>query len=235
VIKKTKTTGIGYYSVRDDISFVSLTVEEERALFIKWREEKNYAARDEIIARHLLYAACEAGKRAPDWIEKDEAISAANAALMKAVARFNPNYGSRFSAYVRKFIRGEIVALCRSKNPVKVPAEWQAEHAIPLDNMDPNMVTPDFQLSEEHPVEGDDHKANQLVKLRLALRRKWITPIERHVIMEHNFNGKDYQTIADEMPKSLVPRASRQRVGQIHKKACAKLKTLLAQYGVDGL
>lgn len=232
MIKKTQITGEGYYAPGDDISFVGLTVDEEQALFKEWQTKQNYKARDEIIARHLLFTANLAVKCAPGWLEKDVAISAGNVALMKAIGRFKRAHGARFSVFLRKFVRGEVVAECRRKNAVKFPQGRVTEPSVQLDSLDPKMIVPDYDTTEDHPVEAEDHQARQLEKLRCALRRSWVTDVERHVITEHHFGGKDYQTIADEMPKALAKRGlSRQRIGQIHKRVCKKLRTLMEQYG----
>lgn len=236
MIKKMKLTGEGYYSQGDNISFQNLTVEEEKTLFLEWQKGENYESRDKIIKHHLLFVACEAVKCAPSWLEKDEAISAGNAALMRAIDKFDCTRGFRFSVYLKKFIRGEVISLCRGKNPVRFPEGRKTEPAATLDNLDPELITPDYETQVE-PIAGDEeHRELQLRKLKQALQRSWISPIERHVALEHNFEGKDYQTIATEMPKSLSARTvTRQRIGQIHKRVCAKLRTLMEQYGVDGL
>lgn len=103
-----------YYSADQDIHFVMTTPEEEKALFLKARAgcEKS---RTFLIHNHLLFAAMRAQSITRGTLPKDEVISAANFAVMKAFEAFDPNLGFRFTTYLRPFLRGEISALWTSK------------------------------------------------------------------------------------------------------------------------
>src|SRR6185369_9209669 len=95
--------------------FRMTTPEEETDLFTKARAGCE-TSREFLIRNHLLFALmqamkCVKGGRLP----KDEIISAANFAVMKAFQSFDHTRGKRFTAYLKKFIRGEIADLWASK------------------------------------------------------------------------------------------------------------------------
>lgn len=103
-----------YYSEGQDITFVMTTPQEERDLFEK-AHNGDEEAREFLIRNHLLFALRKANQMVRGALPKNEVISAANYAVMKAFGMFKPALGHRFSTYLHKFIKGEISQLWKSK------------------------------------------------------------------------------------------------------------------------
>lgn len=126
-----------YYSPDQDLHFKLTTEAEERSLFLQARAGDEIA-REFLIHNHLLFAATTARRMVKGRLPEDEVISAANAALMNAFEKFDPNYGTRFTTYLRPFIRGAICQLWRSKNPVRYGDQFpdaDAEHVHVFDKV----------------------------------------------------------------------------------------------------
>lgn len=239
MIKRRSPESTGYYSLTDVVAYRRMSYKEERELFIRYKRDGDIEARDEVLTNQLLFVAKEAIKIAPPWLRMNEVVSAANAALMCAAEKFDPTKGSRFASYVRKFIRGEVVRVCRDKAPVYYPngkevpgaVTWADQEVEPTD-----AITPTDHLQPSDACEQRDHLEFVQGAIRLSLNEPNITPIEQHVILQHFFEKKTYKRIAEEMPKSLVDKIlTRQRIGQIKTKACKKLKTNLAKHGIWGV
>ncbi len=109
-----------YYSKGQDIHFRMTTPEEETELF-KRAKKGDETAREFLITNHLLFAAMQAQQLVAGRLPKDEVISAANYAVMKAYQKFDPSLGYRFTTYLRPFIRGEVSSLWKSKFTGNVP------------------------------------------------------------------------------------------------------------------
>lgn len=115
-----------YY--RQDIPYTSMTRAEEIELFDKYYRGRSKKARDRIIFNHLRLAVLLAMRQAPKRsLPEDEAVSAANAGLMRAITskRFNPRNkgGVRFAAYAQKFIRGEVLRVFDRRRSFIGPAD----------------------------------------------------------------------------------------------------------------
>jgi len=109
-----------YYSADQDITFRMTTPEEETDFFVR-AKSGDEAAFNFVIHNHLLFAAMQAQAQVKGVLSKNEVISAANMAVMKAYQTFDPAKGYRFTTYLRPFIRGEVSALWRSKFSGGVP------------------------------------------------------------------------------------------------------------------
>lgn len=108
------TTTHRYYSDDQDITFRMTSPEEETALFLK-AKAGDLEAFTFVIQNHLLFALMQAQASVKGSLPRNEVISAANFAVMKAYQTFDPLRGFRFTTYLRPFIRGEVSALWRSK------------------------------------------------------------------------------------------------------------------------
>lgn len=111
-----------YYSADQSIRFEMWTQEEEARIFNEGKAG-NEEARNKFIHNHLLFAMMEAGRKSEGRLPRDEMTSAANFAVMKAMQRFDPSLGWRFTTYLRRFIEGEIAALWKSKFSCKNVAD----------------------------------------------------------------------------------------------------------------
>lgn len=103
-----------YYRETDDISFISLTAEEEKNLFATFYgtdEKASDAARERLILQHLKLVAKLSLGYAKRALQDDYAISAGNEGLLQALdcKKFQPGRGARFASYLRSFVRGKVI------------------------------------------------------------------------------------------------------------------------------
>lgn len=114
-----------YYSAQDNISFIPLTRDEEKALFSRYYASPaetmtadSVKARDEIVARHLKLVAKLSLQFAKGCLRDDDAISAGNFGLLQALGarKFDSSFGVLFSSYLRAYVRGQVLAALRENN-----------------------------------------------------------------------------------------------------------------------
>jgi RNA polymerase sigma factor (sigma-70 family) len=109
-----------YYSADQDIRFRMTEPQEERDLFVK-AKAGDEEAREFIIRNHLLWVQMESLRIAGNGLDRDEVVSAGNAALMEAYNRFDVTKGFRFTTYLRPYLQGAIAELWSSKFNGTVP------------------------------------------------------------------------------------------------------------------
>ncbi len=103
--------------------FSLLTAERERHLARQMREHDCQQSRDEMITSNLRLVISIAKRYVGRGLSLDELIAEGNLGLIKAVDRFDPEIGTRFSTYATWWIRQTIRrALINARNPVHVPA-----------------------------------------------------------------------------------------------------------------
>lgn len=207
-----------YYQNGEDLKYRPTTLEQEQDLFRKMKSG-DATAREFLVKNHLLFAANQARRMVRGRLPEDEAISAANFALMSALDRFDPERGVRFTVYLRFLIKEEISNLWKSKNPVDFKDHYppdNGEFALPLE--------PD---SEDHPLENTDH-ADYMKKV-LILCADALKLAERDLIQKMYVEGL---TMADVGRLRGVTRAS---IHKIHGQVLAKLKRALKRKGITNL
>lgn len=214
-----------YYPENTDLRYTPTTHEEERALFAKARAG-DAEAREFIIKNHLLFAAIQGRRWAYGKLSEDEVVSAANLAVMMAIDKFDHTRPQRFTAYLRPFIRGQIANLWRSKNAFGEHAPEFPEKS--LENA--RMQDVDEELSEDHPVEEDDHR--RFILGLLEKSKGLLTDMEREVIRRY-FN-EDPEQLANIGDDHNLTRA---RIHQIKDSALKKLRREMARnlkkFGVE--
>lgn len=84
-----------------------LLTEEEESIYCK-NMRKNVAMRHKVATSHLRLAASIARQFEGYGFPHDELIQEANIGLMKAIDRFDPENGAKFSTYAQQWIRAEI-------------------------------------------------------------------------------------------------------------------------------
>lgn len=207
-----------YYSDDQDIRFVMTTPEEETRLFAAARGGDE-SAREFLIRNHLLFAAMHAQRLSRGRLPKDEVISAANFALMKAFTAFNHSAGFRFTTYLRPFIRGAISALWKSK--------------FSCGTLDPSAGGQ--SLPDGCPVEQvvDESATVEELDLKSVGREALLAALEKledrcaEVIRLRYFEGLSFAAIGKKWGVTReAPRAT-------HAKALAKLRWLLRHEGLE--
>src|SRR5919197_5267011 len=89
-------------------SFPVLTAEEEYALAKRWRNDADHAAAQRLAASHLRLVAKIAARYRGYGLPMPDLISEGNLGVMRALSRFDPDRGFRFSTYAVWWIRAAI-------------------------------------------------------------------------------------------------------------------------------
>lgn len=141
--RKYRNNSPRYYPDGTDLSYTDITHERERELFTA-AKAGDETAREFLIKNHLLYTLNQGRRWSHGKLPEDEVASAANAALMHAIDRFDPSRPNRFTSYLQWFVRRWMVDLWRSKNIVDQPKFGEDGS---------NAVS--FDVSNCHTVEGN--------------------------------------------------------------------------------
>lgn len=236
---------MSYYSETDDISFVPLTVEEERSLFTKFYAggPDALASRDELIARHLRLTAKLSLTYAKHSLPDDDAISAGNTGLMQALEcrKFDPNRGFRFASYLRPYVRGQVFAAmrfrCEGHEATKSDHQCLPEgaaitgaHGCSIDH-NPGLrgsggakVGPVKKSWEEETAVDHGYESLQITRERRAAIEKALStlkPMEAIAIRGVELQGLNYEEVARKHG------VSRQAVHQAYSRGMKKLTALL--------
>ena len=90
---------------------------DEKALWVRWREHGDQAAREDLILRHMRVVKYVAGRMAihvPSSVEMNDLISWGILGLLDAVEKFDHNQDIKFSTYASIRIRGAIIDQIRA-------------------------------------------------------------------------------------------------------------------------
>lgn len=103
--------------------------EEESALWRRWTESRDAAARSELIARYLWLARTAASQALRDRsfdadLDRSELVQMATVGLMESVDRYDPDRGVPFSAYAKKRIHGALVDGIDRSSEYRAQSSW---------------------------------------------------------------------------------------------------------------
>jgi len=99
-----------------------LSPEEERDLALRWRGKREMVARDRLITAHLDMVRGAIGRIRGAVVSREDLFQDGVLGLFKAVDRFDPEEGTRFSTYAAFWIRAEIQnSLGAGSGPVRIP------------------------------------------------------------------------------------------------------------------
>jgi RNA polymerase sigma-32 factor len=83
-----------------------LSREREHELAVRWRDERNLAARDELVACNLRHVTAVASRfRRQTAVSFDELVAEGNIGLLQALDKFDPDQGTRFITYAVYWVR----------------------------------------------------------------------------------------------------------------------------------
>ena len=88
--------------------FPMLTLEEEQALALRWRNTRHEPSADRLVTSHLRLVAKIAMGYRGYGLPLNELISEGNVGMMQAVRRFDPDRGFRLATYAMWWIRASI-------------------------------------------------------------------------------------------------------------------------------
>jgi len=104
-----------------------LTPEQERDLALRWRDERDEAARDRIVNAHLDLVRGVLGRLKGTDLSREDLFQDGVIGLIKAVDRFDPDEGVRFSTYATYWVRAEIqTSMGLETGPVRIPRSHES-------------------------------------------------------------------------------------------------------------
>jgi len=217
-----------YYPPNTDLSFEGPTLEEERELFRKMKKG-DAAARELIIKNHLLFVANEARKLARGKFPDNDVVSAANEALMEAVDRghFDFDRGSRFTGYLRPFIRGAISELWKERarslglpetrdgaqDNQPVPMSWDSSEGVPV-----------VPTTVDHEFEEQEYSV--FIRAALEKCRACLTAREKTIVRYVYDEGWNLAQVGRKL------KVTRERIRQMHVEILAKLQREMKKQGI---
>jgi RNA polymerase sigma-32 factor len=89
--------------------FSPLTRDRERELALRWKQDRDTTAADELVKAHLRYVVATAVKFRRYGIPLDELIAEGNFGVVHALGKFDPERGTRFVTYAAYWIRAYIL------------------------------------------------------------------------------------------------------------------------------
>ncbi len=104
---------------------------EDLSLFREFVATGRRDLRNQLVERHMGFAAHIAGRFRRTAVRDDDLRQVAMLGLVKAVDRFDPEYGSTFSAFAGRTIEGELKRWFRDKSwAVRVPRSAKELHLL---------------------------------------------------------------------------------------------------------
>lgn len=107
-----------------------LKPEEEKILTMHWHRDRNRNAANQLVSAHLRLVVKMAKKYQSYGLQIEDLISEGNLGLMKALEKFDPDRGFRFSTYARWWIKAALIDyVLRSWSMVKL-GTWEAQKKL---------------------------------------------------------------------------------------------------------
>ncbi|MFL6676162.1 MAG: sigma-70 family RNA polymerase sigma factor [Massilia sp.] len=228
---------------------------EEGGLWEHWRIHGDMQAREALARLYVPYARALAAKaysrRATDELEFDEYLQFATVGMMESLDRFDPAQGVLFKTFATRRITGAILdgvqtlseryqQLALSRRIAKERLESLAEEttAASPETMLRELagigigLALGFILDGTGMVESQDAASPDTTYTSLELRQfrhhvaevlKQLTAREQEVIKMHYFNSVSFDEIARHLE------LTKGRISQLHKRAIARLRSLLTK------
>ncbi len=89
--------------------FSPLSRDRERELALRWKDQRDASAADELVKAHLRYVVATAIKFRRYGIALDELIAEGSFGVVHALGKFDPDRGTRFVTYAAYWIRAYIL------------------------------------------------------------------------------------------------------------------------------
>ena len=98
----------GHKLLREMQAFPVFSLEDERELSHRWRDQNDATAANKIVTAHLRLVAKIAAGYQGYGLPVDDLVSEGSLGLMQALRRFDPDRGTRFATYAMWWIRAAI-------------------------------------------------------------------------------------------------------------------------------
>ena len=181
-------------------------------------------AKDKLILHNMRLVAHVAKKYQSSEEEMDDLISIGTIGLLKAVASFKPDYGSRFATYAIRCIENELLMHFRSKK--KTRNEVSLFEPIGTDK-DGNQIQL-VDVLELNEADISDHVLKQDQISRIMSNIEKVLTRREYLIIKRRF-GLDGEEECTQREISEQLNISRSYVSRIEKKALIKLQKLIVE------
>jgi RNA polymerase primary sigma factor len=211
-------------TIRD---YPPLSREDEHRLAVQARRG-DATARQRLVRHNLAFVVAVARKQRRGAVRLDDVIQEGNVGLMRAVEKFDPDAGTRFSTYAVWWIRAYIGKyLKEARSSVRPQSGTVAQADLSLDSAvdDENETTHLERIEDDSPGPEDNFMATEAnVEVRDALGRirKRVGELGWDII--HNRLQQDQPRTLEEIGKRWG--VSRERVRQVE----LRTKQFLAHY-----
>jgi RNA polymerase primary sigma factor len=204
-----------------------LTREDEHRLALQARRG-DVTARQRLVRHNLAFVVAIARKQRRGTVRLDDVIQEGNVGLMRAVEKFDPDAGTRFSTYAVWWIRAYVGKyLKEARSSVRPQSGTVAQADLSLDSAvdEENETTHLERIEDDSPGPEDNFLASEAdVEVRDALGRirKRVGELGWDII--HNRLQQDQPRTLEEIGKRWG--VSRERVRQVE----LRTKQFLARY-----
>ncbi len=204
-----------------------LSREEEHRLAVRARRG-DLSARQQLVRHNLAFVVAIARKQRRGSVRLDDVIQEGNVGLMRAVEKFDPSAGTRFSTYAVWWIRAYVGKyLKEARSSVRPQSGTVAQADLSLDSAvdEDNETTHIERIEDESPGPEDHFLSNEAdVEVRDALGRirKRVGELGWDII--HNRLQQEQPRTLEEIGKRWG--VSRERVRQVE----LRTKQFLARY-----
>jgi RNA polymerase sigma-B factor len=189
-----------------------LARQDDEELLLTYRDERASDARDELVRRFIPFARKLALRYAHSREPLDELVQVASMGLLKALERFEPGRGKKFTAYAAPTVLGELKRDLRDKGwSVHVPRDVQ-ERALAVSRQSARLsaapITSDADdYSPLAETLGVEDSGFELAEERQALATGWAT-----------LDNTERQVLGLRLVHELTQREISQRIGcsQMH-------------------
>jgi RNA polymerase primary sigma factor len=211
-------------TIRD---YPPLSREDEHRLAVQARRG-DATARQRLVRHNLAFVVAVARKQRRGAVRLDDVIQEGNVGLMRAVEKFDPDAGTRFSTYAVWWIRAYIGKyLKEARSSVRPQSGMVAQADLSLDSAvdDENETTHLERIEDDSPGPEDNFmltEANGEVRDALGRIRKRVGELGWDII--HNRLQQDQPRTLEEIGKRWG--VSRERVRQVE----LRTKQFLARY-----
>ena len=218
-----------------------LSKEEERVAYIKYRDTGCVDSKRRLIESNLRLVFSIARNYTKDNSEEmlENLISAGNEGLIKALDKYDPTKGAKFSTYcgswvlmyIRKYVL-EDMQLIRAPSSVRRRARMAdaKRHAIP--RVSSSIF---FQLEDTTNTPAEDLESRDLeetVRVFLKEAISWLPPREGKIVSHYygvTAPRQSLQQLGDQL------NLSSERIRQLRNKAELKLRGWLPLFGLESL
>ena len=200
-------------------TFLSPLTPEQENECLKKLKKGSLEARNELTLHNMRLVAHVAKKYQNSEEDMEDLISIGTIGLMKAIATYKEDYGSRLATYAARCIDNELLMYFRAKK--KVSREVSLYEPIGMDNEGNQIHLLDIVESEEPDVVEMMERTRQIEKL-LGLVPKVLQERELYIVV-HRYGLFGNKAMTQREIASAVG-ISRSYVSRIEKKALDKLK-----------